>query len=417
MRLGVALLALLALPLAACSSREHRNPFDPENPETRGRPAGFVALAGNSRVTLRWQAAIAEGLMGYVVQRRLQGETDYHVISAVLSPTITFFGDFGATNGIEHQYRLSYVFEAGPAPLAAEDQATPGPLIPWVADLEQHALLQLTPDNRHASFSDPNYEGPTQVAVDPLFGIVWTCDTFGQSVTIHLPNQSAPLVITGIPDPVAVAVDPADQSAWICDANNDRVLHLDATGSSASVQILSQVVDPIAVAVDSRDRSIWVCENAGDKLRRFDAHGSPQWGATLPRPSRVALDSLTGAAWVTSFTTGQVFVVTSAGVVFETLGGLRGPIGIAVDDRRNRIWVAEAVGDRVVALGRNGVEEFHVDGVGEATEIAIDRATGDAWVTAPGDGAVVWISATGAIKRRLTGLRRPYGIALDPGNR
>jgi DNA-binding beta-propeller fold protein YncE len=413
MRLALALLALL---LVGCSSREHLNPFDPDNPETHGRPSGFVALAGSAVITLQWQHATAAGLLGYRVERRIEGDSTWTVIGE-LPASATGFGDFGVRNGVDHHYRLYFVFSAGTALLPAEDTATPGPLRPWTADLDAGLLLRLTPDARHAAFSVADFDGPTQVAVDPVSGIVWTCDTIGQRVVLLVPGLPAPRVIGPIPDPIAVAVDPADATGWICDASNDRVIHVDSNGIPASPQIVSPVRDPVAIAVDPRDRTVWVCENEGNELRRFDRDGAPMWGADMPRPSRVAIDSTTGGAWVTSFNAGQVRVVTSQGVVVDTIGGFRGPIGIAVDWYRGRIWVAEAAADRVVALHRNGSEEFRVGGLGEPREIAVDLRTGDAWVTTPADGAIARIAANGTVIRKVVGLQFPYGISLDPGTR
>ena len=70
MRRLLPILASATLLLAGCSRRERANPFDPLNPSTSGRPSGFVALAGDREVRLRWQAVQGNSLSGYQIFRR-----------------------------------------------------------------------------------------------------------------------------------------------------------------------------------------------------------------------------------------------------------------------------------------------------------------------------------------------------------
>ena len=169
MRSRLALLVALGCLVAGCSNRDHSNPFDPANPQTRGRPVGFAALAGNQLVMLQWQPTGGAGVLGFELSRRLHPESSYVQISDLLPTSASQFNDFGLINGVEHSYRLYYVLATGLAGSPAEDAATPGPLRPWVTDFSGHALLRLTPDNRHVAFSDQNFTGPAAVAVDRIF--------------------------------------------------------------------------------------------------------------------------------------------------------------------------------------------------------------------------------------------------------
>ena len=408
------LVPALALLLLGCSQRERLNPFDPGNPRTRGRPAGFTAIAGDALVSLQWQPSVATGLLGYQVFRRLEGESEFRPISTLLSRVANGFIDAGLVNGVDHHYQLYFVFEEGPVGPPSEDVATPGKLRAWVADYRAADVKRISPDGRDVAFVDPFFGGPTQLAVDRSNGNVWICDNYGQQVTVYT-EAPAPTPIRGIPDPVAVAVDPVDHTGWICDPSNQRVLHFTPSGTALGPDLQVALVDPTAIAVDPRDRSLLLCENRGNVVRKITLQGTPVWSVPVTRPSRVATDSLTGAAWVTSLSQGLVHLITDQGVIFDTYGGFDGPNGIAVDTQRRRIWVAEINGDRVTALRQDGTVEFRVGGLLEAQEIAVDRATGNAWVTLPGEGAVAVISPTGQIRSRIRGFSQPWGIALDPG--
>src|SRR5262245_20649826 len=107
MRLFVALLALLAL--AGCSNRERANPFDPKNPNTRGSPGGFTAIANDGFVELHWAPAAGTGLVGYHLYRRSPADT-FVALTGLLSPSLTGYRDRGLLNGVTYTYRLTFVF-------------------------------------------------------------------------------------------------------------------------------------------------------------------------------------------------------------------------------------------------------------------------------------------------------------------
>jgi len=415
MRRLLSVLAALLL-LAGCGKRERLNPFDPANPVTGGRPAGFVALAGNGLARLRWDATSTPELLGYQLQRRAATESTYRVIAALLPTSTTSIGDFGLLNGVDHHYRLYFVFLSGTSGPPAEDVATPGPLRPWVADGGLGSLVRLTADGRHVAFEQTGFPGPSGVAVDMAGGLVWLTDPFAHIVTIYDPSTGNQIVIgSSLVSPGAVAIDPADRTAWVCDAGINQVLHFTPSGGPAIPAQLTSIDDPLDVAVDPTDRSVWVCERGADHVRHYSATGVLSATATVTAPSRVAVDSLTHEAWVTSFDGRNVVRLSPAAVPLNTVGGFSGPIGIAVDARRGRIWVADALGDRLVALRRDGSVEFRVAGLSEVRAIALDLASGEAWCTTPGSGRVARVSAAGVVLQNAGGLGAPDGIAMGVG--
>jgi DNA-binding beta-propeller fold protein YncE len=400
--------------LAGCSERDRANPFDPRNHETRGAPVGFVALAGDGRVDLSWQVVQGQGLVGYQLYRRTAGQTTFEPLSSLLSPTTSRYYDLGLLNGLDHSYRLYYVFDTGLGGHPAEDTATPGQVKPWVIDEELGTLSRLTPDGRHVAFVRSGFVGPTGVGVDSASGQVWVSDGFGRRLTVLDPASGKTVDLPGLLAlPSTLAVNSIDHSAWICDEVGDAVYQFSPSLTPILLP-LQGIQTPIGVAVDPRDGSVWICERGASRVRRYGASHDLRWRVAVDRPSRIAVDSFTGKGWTTSFENGQVVRITDAGSVDDTFPGFAGPIGLAVDPRRGRIWVADARANQVVILDRGGSVVFRTGGVPEVHDLAVDLESGEAWAVAPGSGEVVRLSPTGQVLRRLRGFEAPYGVAVDP---
>lgn len=414
MRPVAALLALLAL--AGCAERPRSNPFDPSNPVTSGRPAGLQAISGDNLIELRWQSAGAVADAGYRVYRKLEGETDYQPISSALPISSTGFSDFGTENGKRHDYRLYFLLGGELSGLPAEDHATPGPARAWVADLSDRRVLRLSADGRRVASSFGGFFGPSFLGYDATNRLLWVSDTYDGSVKGMDAGQQVRVEIAGLSEPMGLAVDSTRDAVWICDQARDAVYHYSVTGAPAFPSSLEPIDTPIAAAVDLVDGSVWVCEHGGDgRVRHYLGNGVPDGAVSLPLPSRVAVDSLTRDAWVTSLDAGLV-VRISPGVVAQDTVALAGPIGIAVDHRRGRIWVADARGNAVVALRRSGLVEFRVGGLNAVREVAVNLATGECWASLLGDPSVVKIGPDGLLRERVVGMKQPYGLAVDPGN-
>ena len=408
-----------ALSGAGCSERARSNPFDPANPTTGGMPAGLLALAQNGLVTLRWSPASAPGLLGYQVFRSLAPASGYAAISSVLAPTTAEFIDRGLLNGTDHYYRLYFVFDTGLGAQFASDVATPGPLTPWVIEdnTSAPALDRLSADGRHIAerIRGAVTYSATDVDVDRTTGAVWTCDRYS-GVTIYQPATATLTHAVGsLSDPVAVAVDPVDHTAWVGDNGFGQVAHFAVDGSVANPPVILPFEGPIGIAIDPNDESVWICERNGSRVRHARRDGVPLATAFVVNPSRVAVDSVSGEAWVTSVSTSRILRLSPTGQRSDSVSSIAGPLGIVVDGLRGRIWVTAPQAGLVVALSRAGATEFVVHGLAGASDVALDHTTGEVWVSVETAGAVVRIAPDGRILRWTGGFETPNGIALDPG--
>jgi DNA-binding beta-propeller fold protein YncE len=169
------------------------------------------------------------------------------------------------------------------------------------------------------------------------------------------------------------------------------------------------------VAVHPSLHTVWICEQDGDRVRHYQPDGAPIAATALPGPTRIAVDSTSKSAWVTSLETGQVYRLNELAQRRDSVQ-LAGPIGIAVDWRRGQVWVADATGDAVVCLDAvTAGERFRVTRLGEPRDLSVDLATGECWVTARGEDAVYRIAADGRVLARLGGFSDPIEVRVDPG--
>jgi DNA-binding beta-propeller fold protein YncE len=187
---------------------------------------------------------------------------------------------------------------------------------------------------------------------------------------------------------------------------------MDASGNPATPPLVGgSLQGPLGIDVDPQSGVLWVCERIGGTVRRYMSNGTTLTSTRLVSPSRVAVDSTSGDAWVTSFETGRLVHFLVNGVADDTVGGFQGPVGVAVDTYRSRVWVADPVAGQVVALDFNGATRFRVGNLPGAVELAIEKPSGEAWVVASGE--IARISSTGAIVLVSSGLSQPAAIALD----
>jgi len=416
MRRSIALLILAAsLGLAGCSQRERSNPFDPGNPATGGRPEGFDAVAGFSVVRLAWAPRPDLEIDGYQVTRLAPGDSLWRSFGGPLPPESWQFLDTAVQNGRRYRYRLDFVVAGLPLGRPAEDEATPGPLRPWVADPGAGQVVRLSPDGRDVTMVEERFGAAGRIAVDPEDGFVWASAAADGLVWGLDPLSLQARSIPGVASPDAMALSPFDNSVWVCDRAGG-VSHFRRDGTSPTPGRIPLLDDPIAIATCALDGSLWVCERGGQRVRHFSALGVPLSATFVESPSRVAVDSLSRVAYVTSYLAGWIWRIAESGQKIDSTGVAQGPIGIALDRLRGRVWVADEYGGRVLGLDLGTLAvEVTVTNVGAPYDLAVDRATGEVWVVARTDGAVIRLAPDGTRLDVRTGFSDPVEIRLDPG--
>lgn len=416
---GVVLVAaLLAAALAGCSQRDRANPLDPANPQTGGRPTGFDALAGFATVRLSWDARPLAGLEGFLLERRDSPDSAFRALADVFPNNASQYLDSSVRNGTRYEYRLSYVRDGGVSGSPATDTATPGRMRPWVVDAGFTGagfVARLSPDGRDVVERFTGWSAPTNIAVDGQSGLVWVSEPDLGQVHILSPAIHTSTILRDLQQPLTIALDPATGDGWICDLGG-VIRHYDANGGPLSPNTIPLLDRPSGVAVWARDRSLWACERGGERVRRWDADGVPQFSVPMGSPSRVAVDSASGRAYVTSLANGRVLSFTPNGTRLDSTSAALGPIGVAVDPYRGRVWVADAVGNQLLGLRAADLSvAVRVTGMSGVRDVAVDLGSGEVWAVVNGTSEIWRLSAEGSLLDRRGGFDNPQEVRLDQG--
>jgi len=408
----LALAGALAL-LCSCSQRERSNPLDPQNPNSNGAPTGFNAVAGFLVVRLNWDPEPDLAIDGFMLYRRVAGDSLYRPHAGPLPKRSGTYLDTGVPNGSETRYRLYFITAGELSAVAAEDVATPGPVRGWAVDADGR-LIQIAPDGRDIARVISGFGTPASLAVTPNYGTIWVSNGLDGVVWMFDPSTANAQAIRGLGTPFTIALDAVDESAWVCDVAG-LVRHFDPSGLPGTPSSLLNLLEPSGIATSPVDGSLWVTERSGQRLRHYSSAGVPLGARPIPLPSRVAVDSASGDVWVTSLSTGWVWHFSPAMQVEDSVR-LSGPIGIAVDPRRGTVWVADAVANQLVALNTsNGAVRSRFAAPGEPRDVSVDLARGEPWVAARVAGSVYRFSASGVRLSQVSGLGDVYELKLDPG--
>ena len=412
MRRALLVLALgLGQVLAAgCSNRLRNNPFDPGNPETGGRPPGFVGIAGDAKVLLQWDPVVSDHLAGYELFREGPGDTGFVLINPLITPDQTSFTDSMLTNDSTYAYRLRFVLVNGDRGTSSDVLARPGPAQIWVADAASGAITRVTPDGRAKVFLLPGLETPSFVGVEPVQGRVWSTSRDQGIVAIWSPNGILIDVSGLLAAPGKVAPIPSTNDAWITDERSGFVHRFNSgAGITASAGDFALPSDVVAVSSGA-----WVADRDGKRLVHLNSAAVIDFDGPLPdRPWRLASDASTGDVWIAYTEAGAVECRNSSGALRFRAGGLARPFTIAFDVPRGLAWVVEANGNDVVAYDRLGARRGRI-GVVEPRGVAVDPRTGEIWVTSLGEGtgSLQHFDANGQLLTTLIHFGRPSAVDL-----
>lgn len=419
---AAAVAALAAgLALAACSDRDHTNPFDPANPKTGGRPANMRAVAGDGYVTLGWDDMGIEDLAGFEVLRRTEGGDFASLTPAGLARGAREYTDRAVEAHTEYGYVLAVSVNGQDEPLlGAEEPASPGPAYPWVADLTSGRAWLVSPDARDLVRSVFVSAQISDMAVVRETGDVWAADYAG-NVLVHLgpsgERKEQPLVAP--PGVAAVAVS-ADGSLVFAGSFDTGAVRGYGPGHAQAWEDDSTFTGIEDLAWSESDGSLWVADSGGRVARLDGATGrllSLRTGFDRP----FALAVFPGGAWlVEAGTSDAVHKLDATGdTVLAVWRGLVAPADV-VDDPEGGCWVADLSGGRVVRLDEDLTSIVaSVEGLSSPRAVRLDPVTRDVWVAEQGSGRIARISSGGDVVARVGGLFSPFAleIAWDPARR
>ncbi len=374
----LALLGLASLISLGCVERDRTNPFDPENPDTKGIPRVLDARAANGEVDLRWDLQGIRDVAAVWLYRRVGDNPATLLTPRPLDPSSLGYLDRAVANETTYAYRADFEIESGGMRPSAEDLATPGDAIVWVADTDGGGLSRMSPDGR--DLLDREEEGLwfLDIAADSSAGSFWSVDYLEGSLFEHAPDGTRRnrFRVVGAR---AVEVDPDGRSIWVAsfsrgilerlnrdgsvawaDSTAERVEDILAIGSGRvwtvssagearlyqTDRLLARITDfvrPVAIAL-TEDARIVILDVGSGRLRRFDFAGF-QMGRTdsvLVAATDLASDGA-GGVWVADAGRGGIVRFDSRLVEsrFVAAPGVR---GVTWDGRSGRLWLAGEMG-------------------------------------------------------------------------
>jgi hypothetical protein len=377
----------LVAGLAGCGGREHSNPFDPANPETRGTPDALEAQAGCELVDLTWSDLGIEDIRGFRIWReRLEPQPvgPAQLTGEPLSASARGYTDGSVANGALYAYTLEFLFTPGSSAPTRAARARPGPGLPWIADPCGYGLALLSPDGRALRRRIDDGAAVLALDIDEATHRLYAAEINAGIVLVASTADGARL--RELPAPGASCLD------W-----NPRVGLL-AVGAFYE-QTLSWLLpsgDTIAsVALGGHPEDValrdsattWVALYEGRVLRaEWDALAGGRIEVvadSLARAVRVLDDPAGPGCWVADRAGRQVVYVTDDGAIVRTAPGLLGePLDLAVAGQGG-CWVADRSGQAVVRIDRTCALLERRPELGRVAGIREDPQSGALWVTVP----------------------------------
>lgn len=402
-------LALVAALLAAgCSPRDHTNPFDPDHPDTRGRPDVVRTAASDGRVAVSWSLPdYADLVAGRLVRRTASGGAQ--VLSEEPGLPAGQLLDSTVVNDTTYFYRLELEFAGDSGPRAtAERAATPGRRVLWVLDQSGGGPLLVGPD-AGSVVARPGAGRPTDLAVHPVTGEVVSVDFFAGRVERF--DRRGAARAAGRPGTSVLSVAwalPGD-SAWVGGFDPSVVLLL-PPDLGAPAEADTGYGGPEDLAWDPVRRALWVADSQLGRLYHRRADGAVDTLSGFGVPFSVAVEEGSGDAWLIDRGRRVVHRVDGvADTLLWTVGGFAGPYQL-LPAGDGGVWVSDNLSGRITRLGPDGTTARVLSGFDAPTGLALDPLTGDLWVTDARRGELLRVGPTGDIRARLGGFDGPFAV-------
>jgi uncharacterized repeat protein (TIGR01451 family) len=201
---------------------------------------------------------------------------------------------------------------------------------------------------------------PHGIAIDNSRNRVYVANYDSDSLSVIDTNTNMVVqTITGVTSANGVAYDPTHSLIWVTNYDSDQVTAIDADSLTPLPRVAVRG-GPWGVAYDPVHDYVYVVNNLDNSVSVIDAM-TREVTATLDsafnEPFHVAVNSVTGKAYVTNF--GDHTVTVLNGNVLSSVINLNvgdpstQPYGVTVDETRDLVYVATVDSHRVVVIGKD----------------------------------------------------------------
>jgi len=370
---------LVTLFLVGCETRDHTNPFDPENPETDGHPRVLNAIAQDGSVLLRWDLEGLDDPLGLRILREVEGVRT--LLFEQSEATGGEFVDEPLPNEELVRYHLEVQDPSGTWLPTEPDSATPGLTRVWVGDAVGGGLIRLSPDGRDflrrstsGDFLDmavetdgsvlaPNWSRNEVVILDRDGEIANRFDHLGGN---------------------AIAVEENTSEFWVGSFSRGSLTRYNRGGDELAVL---EEVGPIEdlEAARGNDGGLWVAVRFSGVLRVFGNSIQDRW-EQFDWPVSVTEDPR-GFVWVIDRATQSVSRISiTSGAVVVSAAELGDPVDGTLDGDGG-FWVADPGREGLVHLAANG-SEIEFLAMGRVSGVTYDSRKRRLWTVHRDEGKV-----------------------------
>lgn len=295
------ILVLICVFLLSCSDREHANPFDPENSNTKGAPTGVSVISNRDSVILSWNPMDVDDLLYYLVYRT-DGQ-DYITPYDSVNSSENAFLDVNIVFDLRYRYAVqaNTIFDKGI--LSDTVSIIPGPYNFWIADFYGFSVKRVTYDGAHILESD-YFTSPIAIEADPKRNQFLIADYWNKCIYIIDKNFTTSSFIDLEDRPVDIAMNSSEGKFYILFLEQNQL----AT-CSIPEEIIETVTLPFDVSFnthltyDSVASNVWISGNRADSVFQVVLKNSTpvlEIHSGIVSPGKIYADPLSGGCWVTS---------------------------------------------------------------------------------------------------------------------
>jgi len=302
------ILIFICLFLISCSDREHTNPFDPENPTTKGAPTGVSVISNRDSVILKWNHMDVNDLLYYLVYRK-EGKGDlatYDTVN-VSVPTGSLrkrtFLDTMVVFDTKYSYAMqaNTVFNKGT--LSDTVSIIPGPYNFWIADFYNYSVKRVTYDGVHVIKSD-YFTSPIAIEADPQRNQFLIADYWNSCIYIINKNFTTNSNIKLENKPVDIAINSSEGEFYVLFLEQNQLATYSISGEKIeTVTLPFDVSFNTHLTYDSVASNVWISGDRADSVFQLVLTNSPpdlKIHSGIFNPGKIYADPLNGGCWVTS---------------------------------------------------------------------------------------------------------------------
>ncbi len=276
------------------------------------------------------------------------------------------------------------------------------------------------------SNTNNNCSPAVQVTVSSGSGtpkIYWTDWNAGKIQRSNLDGSGVEDLVSGLIWPSGIALDVGSGKIYwsnLLDPGPSKIQRSNLDGSGVE-DLVTGLNWPSSIALDVGSGKIYWTDTGPSKIQRsnLDGSGVEDLVTGLNWPGNIALDVGAKKMYWSDSEAGKVQRSNLDGTNVEDLvTGLRGPFGIALDVNSDKMYWTNSDKIQRSNLDGTNVEDLVTTGLRDPVGIALDVGTKKMYWSDSEAGKVQRSNLDGTnVEDLVTGLRGPFGIALDTSGR